>query len=154
MTLGGCSNLVASTLLEDPEGTTRFSLPLQSEFRSGRVVARNDEGSMLVKGPSFVVDRAAEHGMSGGPVILGARGEEALVAGIVSHGSSFSEETTCAELWPMYGFQMPWLQRADGSQVSLLELADLNWISDASDPVRHISVVPADEERKRVEWNR
>ena len=151
--LVGCSALGDFSVVESPSGTSQFRLPLERRLIAGTCIERLPRGRGNFPGPSFTVDQSSIHGMSGGPIFSGGKGEEALVCGIVSHGASYAPLTTGAELWPMYGLRIGWLENNEGQAGSLLELARMGGLDDRSNPDRHIRMVHLDGQRTQVEWH-
>jgi Trypsin-like peptidase domain len=144
--IGGYTRLRDTSSTLDARGKISGTFCPEIQLRAAKVTGSYIQRGRGTKGPCFDVDASSEPGMSGGPVFL-SDDEDGLVAcGIVSSGVDYQPETTCSNLWPMYGTDLDFIKSSEGVPMSLLDMAVERMIFDRSDPQNHFRRVRRDED--------
>ena len=108
-------------------------------------------------GPSFEINVATRHGMSGGPIIHKGYGDTIVGCGVVSRGTAFggdTESTTASALWPAYSFNIEALRGENDEQVSFVEIARQGWVDDKSNGPEHFRLIcsPGEQGEGTIAW--
>jgi len=129
----------------------------QLTFEHGRCISyyheRGPRGPLV---PCFEINVLTQHGMSGGPILFKAYGDEIVGCGVISRGTAFGgdERTMAAALWPAYSFSIEDLRDEDDQILTLVDLARLGWIDDKSNGPAHFRLIKAPDENGGglVQW--
>lgn len=150
-TIVGYSNYAGYAATPYPTEGVKITFSRSIRLVTGKS-SKEAEIPLLSRGPLFSVDQSSVHGMSGGPIFSGKSGERQFVIGVVSQGASDSPTTVGAELWPIYGFKIPWLETEGRKSGSLLEMAELGHLEDDSDPIKHFRSISLGGRQTMVDW--
>jgi hypothetical protein len=104
--------------IAEEQGISQVAFFKQLRFEHGKSVEYfGVKGPRGPLGPCFEIDVPSQHGMSGGPILHKAYGDELVGCGVVSRGTAFGgdESTMAAALWPAYSFGINNL-RGDGDE--------------------------------------
>lgn len=144
----------------DEESRTSLATHFQQlTFEHGRCLeyygVRGPRGPI---GPCFEINVAAQHGMSGGPVLHKGYGDVIVGCGVISRGTAFGgDETTMASsLWPAYSFNIDALRGENDQPLTLVDLARQGWIDDKSNGPDNFRFIKTPDENSNgtIEWQR